>query len=86
MDASDVLVQVLDVRDPNGTRCAHLEEHLKKNCPNKHLVFVLNKVDLVPPSISKRWMKYLQKEYPTVAYKASITNPFGKGSLINILR
>jgi nuclear GTP-binding protein len=31
-------------------------------------------------------VKYLQKEYPTLAYKASITNPFGKGSLINIIR
>jgi len=46
----------------------------------------MNKVDLIPPSITKKWIKHLQKEFPTVAYKASITNPFGKGSLINILR
>jgi nuclear GTP-binding protein len=28
----------------------------------------------------------LSKEYPTLAFHASITNPFGKGSLIQLLR
>ena len=32
------------------------------------------------------WLKHLSKEAPTVAFHASITNPFGKGSLINLLR
>ena len=31
-------------------------------------------------------MKILSAQYPTLAFHASITNPFGKGSLINILR
>jgi len=86
IDASDVILQIIDARDPMGTRCKHLEEHIKKNCPQKHLVLVLNKVDLIPPSVTKKWIKILQKEFPTIAYRASITNPFGKGSLINILR
>lgn len=65
IDASDVILQVIDARDPLGTRCQHLEDHIKKNCPHKHLVLVLNKVDLIPPSITvlffiqKRWMKHL---------------------------
>lgn len=33
-----------------------------------------------------QWVKYLQKDFPTAAFRASITNPFGKGSLINLLR
>ena len=32
------------------------------------------------------WLKHLSKEAPTVAFHASITNPFGKGALINLLR
>lgn len=28
----------------------------------------------------------MSKEYPTLAFKASIENPFGKGSLIQLLR
>jgi nuclear GTP-binding protein len=31
-------------------------------------------------------VKQLSKEYPTLAFHASITNPFGKGSLISLLR
>lgn len=32
------------------------------------------------------WVKHLSKDYPTLAFHASITNSFGKGSLINVLR
>lgn len=52
IDSSDVLINVLDGRNPNGTRTRQLEDYLKKNCPNKHLVFVLNKCDLVPTSVT----------------------------------
>lgn len=48
IDSSDVLVQILDARDPLGTRCYQVERYLKKEKPHKHLIFVLNKVDLVP--------------------------------------
>jgi len=81
-----VLIYVLDARNPNGTRTRSLEEHLKKNCPNKHLVFVLNKCDLVPTSVPQRWVKYLQNYAPTLAFQASITNSFGKGSVIQLLK
>lgn len=63
-----------------------LEEHIKKNCPHKHVVLLLNKCDLVPVWVTAKWAKYLSKEYPTIAYRASISNPFGKGALINIFR
>lgn len=47
VDSSDVIIQVLDARDPMGTRCRHLENHLKKNARHKHLLLLLNKCDLV---------------------------------------
>lgn len=86
LDASDVVLEVLDARDPNGTRCYHIEEHLKKNCPQKHLVLILNKCDLVPTWVTTKWLRYLSQFYPTIAYHASINNPFGKGTLINLMR
>ena len=43
-----MLINVLDARDPMGTRCRAVEQYLKKEAPHKHLVFVLNKCDLVP--------------------------------------
>jgi len=86
VDSSDVLVEVLDARDPMGTRCHIVEHEIRKNRPHKHIVLVLNKVDLVPTWVSRRWLHHLMKDYPTLAFHASISNPFGKNSLLNLLR
>ena len=40
----------------------------------------------MPARVTSAWLKVLSKEAPTLAFHASITNPFGKGSLINLLR
>jgi nuclear GTP-binding protein len=86
LDSSDVICMVLDARDPEGTRCKHVEAHLKNNCPYKHLVYVLNKVDLVPTSVTKAWIKHLSSTCPTIAFRASIAKPFGKLSLIRLFK
>lgn len=86
IDSSDVLLQVLDARDPLGTRSKYIEEFLRKEKPHKHLFFILNKVDLVPTWVTQRWVAILSSEYPTIAFHASLTHPFGKGALINLLR
>ena len=52
IDASDVVIHVLDARDPLGTRCRSVEKYIKDEAPHKHLVFVLNKCDLVPTKIA----------------------------------
>lgn len=86
VDSSDVVIQVLDARDPMGTRSRYLEGFMKRQCPHKHMVLLLNKSDLIPTWASARWLHILGKEYPTLVFHSSITNPFGKGSLINLLR
>ncbi|MQM17415.1 hypothetical protein Taro_050384, partial [Colocasia esculenta] len=86
IDSSDVVVQVLDARDPQGTRCHHLEKHLMEHCRLKHMILLLNKCDLVPAWATKAWLRLLSKEYPTLAFHASINKPFGKGSLLSVLR
>ena len=48
VDSSDVVIHVLDARDPQGTRCRAIELYLKNDAPHKHLIFILNKCDLVP--------------------------------------
>ena len=86
IDSSDVIIQVLDARDPVGTRSSYVEQYLKKEKAHKHLVFVLNKVDLVPTWVTQRWVAILSAEYPTIAFHASLKHPFGKGAIINLLR
>ncbi|EEY65483.1 nucleolar GTP-binding protein 2 [Phytophthora infestans T30-4] len=86
LDCSDVVIQVLDARNVPGTRCEHVEKHIRKNASHKHLIFVINKCDLVPNWVTKRWVQKLSEATPTLAFHASMTNPFGKGALINLLR
>ncbi|GAA5933790.1 hypothetical protein JCM1841_002125 [Sporobolomyces salmonicolor] len=86
IDSSDVLLHVLDARDPMGTRCDSVEAYLAKEKRGKKIVYVLNKVDLVPGWVAARWVKILSKTHPTIAFHASINNSFGKGSLIQLLR
>eukprot|EP01134_Creolimax_fragrantissima_P001634 CFRG1634T1 len=86
IDSSDIVIQVLDARNPLGTRTKHIEKFLKKEKPHKQLIFILNKCDLVPPAVTQKWVKVLSAEFPTLAFHASVTNPFGKGALIQLLR
>ncbi|KAI9831115.1 MAG: GTPase required for pre-60S ribosomal subunit nuclear export and maturation [Sarea resinae] len=86
IDSSDVIIHVLDARDPLGTRCRSVEKYVREEAPHKHLIFVLNKCDLVPTGVAASWVRHLSKDYPTLAFHASITNSFGKGSLIQLLR
>jgi nuclear GTP-binding protein len=86
VDSSDIIVMVIDARDPMGTRCLPLEKELKKNRSHKHLILLMNKCDLVPSWVAKKWVQTLSKEHPTLAFHASVTNPFGKNALIQLLR
>ena len=52
IDSSDVVIHVLDARDPEGTRCRSIEKYIREEAPHKHLVFVLNKCDLVPTGVA----------------------------------
>lgn len=71
VDAADVVLEVLDARDPLGCRCPQVEESVLSSGVNKKLVLILNKIDLVPREIVDQWLKYLRNEFPTIAFKAS---------------
>lgn len=71
IEASDVILEVLDARDPLGTRCVDMENMVMKSGPDKRLVLLLNKIDLVPREAAEKWLKYLREELPAVAFKCS---------------
>jgi nuclear GTP-binding protein len=52
IDSSDVVIHVIDARDPDGTRCRSVEKYIREEAPHKHLIFVLNKCDLVPTGVA----------------------------------
>uniref|UniRef100_A0A8C8ABW3 Guanine nucleotide-binding protein-like 3 n=1 Tax=Otus sunia TaxID=257818 RepID=A0A8C8ABW3_9STRI len=71
IEASDVVLEVLDARDPMGCRCPQLEQAVTCSGGDKKLLLVLNKIDLVPKENLEKWLNYLKKEFPTVAFKSA---------------
>ncbi|KAI6192176.1 CP-type G domain-containing protein [Aphelenchoides bicaudatus] len=69
IEAADIIIEVLDARNPIGSRSHQIEEAVLQK--GKRLVLLLNKIDLVPKDNVKQWLAYLRKQLPTIAFKAS---------------
>jgi len=54
IEASDVIIEVLDARDPLGSRCVELERMVKKAGPLKRVILLLNKIGTCLQSIYVR--------------------------------
>ena len=85
LDSSDIVLHVLDARDPLGTYCQTIKSYIEDK-PHKHIVFILNKTDLIPTFMTKQWIQYFSKIGPTIAFHAHLSKSFGKGALIQLLR
>ncbi|KAK6591025.1 hypothetical protein RS030_111763 [Cryptosporidium xiaoi] len=86
IDSSDIIIHVLDARDPEGTRCRYIEDYISKECKQKYILFVINKVDLIPKWVISKWIGFYGSYRPTIAFHSSITNSFGKRTLFHVLR
>jgi nuclear GTP-binding protein len=71
VELSDVVIQVLDARDPEGCRCRDVEKAVRASGAHKRVILLLNKADLVPRAALEAWLARLRLELPTVAFKAS---------------
>ena len=68
---ADIILEVLDARDPEGCRARLVETSILAADANKKIILVLNKIDLVPRENVQQWLIALRKEFPTIAFKAS---------------
>ncbi len=76
LSSSDILIYVLDARDPNGTRSREIEREITAaDAGSKRLILVLNKIDLVPPPVLKAWLTYLRRYFPTLPLRANNPAP-----------
>ncbi len=64
INEADIILEVLDSRDPESFRNKKIEEIVTKK--GKKLILVINKSDLVPKEVLEEWKKKLSKEHPTV--------------------
>lgn len=76
VEQADVVLYVLDARDPEGTRSREVERSvLAAAGSGKRLILVLNKIDLIPPPVLKAWLANLRREFPTLPIRASNAAP-----------
>lgn len=72
IENADILLEVLDAWDPMGCRIRSIEQKFISCNPDKKIILVLTKIDLVPPSILMQWKSMLSQEFPTVFFKSSL--------------
>ena len=70
IENSDVILEVLDARDPLSCRNKELENKIKSGKYSK-IILVLNKIDLIPVQNAIDWQKYLSNEFPCVLFKSN---------------
>ena len=62
LERSDVVIQIVDCRNPDLYRCVDMERYVHEISPHKRLLMVLNKADFLPPSLRVRWARWLMQE------------------------
>lgn len=79
VDSADVVLYVLDARDPEGTRSKEVEQMvMAADRGSKRMIFILNKIDLVPPPVLRSWLVHLRRSFPTLPLRASKPAPNAK--------
>ncbi|CAL9125679.1 unnamed protein product [Musa acuminata var. zebrina] len=58
LERSDLLVMVVDARDPLFYRCPDLEEYAREIDEHKRTLLLVNKADLLPIAIRCKWAEY----------------------------
>ncbi|TLD34628.1 putative nucleolar gtp-binding protein 2 [Venturia nashicola] len=79
VEQADVVLYVLDARDPEGTRSKEVERQIMSAAGgSKRLILILNKIDLIPPPTLKAWLAHLRRYFPTLPIRASMGAPNAK--------
>lgn len=69
---SDVVIEVIDSREPDLTRSPRMEAYVKKL--GKGLLLVLNKGDLVPREVLEKWVEYFRNQGLRAVYIAATSH------------
>eukprot|EP00262_Sarcandra_glabra_P018088 TRINITY_DN6402_c0_g1_i1.p1 TRINITY_DN6402_c0_g1~~TRINITY_DN6402_c0_g1_i1.p1 ORF type:complete len:638 (+),score=126.49 TRINITY_DN6402_c0_g1_i1:203-1915(+) len=60
LERSDLLVMVVDARDPLFYRCPDLEAYAREIDEYKRTLLLVNKADLLPITVRRRWAEYFR--------------------------
>jgi len=71
IERSDLIVQIVDARNPLLFRSADLEEYVKEVDPSKGNILLVNKSDLLSPEHIEKWREYFRtNNIPAVFWSA----------------
>ena len=63
VDVSDILLEILDARDPQACRLRLAEKKIQSTYGSrKELVLIFNKVDLIPTPVAREWLKIFRAQ------------------------
>ncbi|XP_063707066.1 large subunit GTPase 1 homolog [Culicoides brevitarsis] len=68
VERSDVVVQIVDARNPLLFRCVDLEKYVKEVDPNKQCMLLLNKSDFLNEEQRKCWATYFTEQNVKFAF------------------
>ncbi|XP_026883183.2 large subunit GTPase 1 homolog [Electrophorus electricus] len=73
IERSDVVVQIVDARNPLLFRCPDLEKYVKEVSSHKVNMLLLNKADLLTREQRRAWARYFQKEGMRAVFWSALT-------------
>ncbi|CAD2215595.1 Ferrous iron transport protein B/50S ribosome-binding GTPase, putative [Angomonas deanei] len=88
VESCDVLLQVLDARDPLGCRLTQLEQSIRSSYGDerKQIVVVLNKADLLPSKeVLDAWIHYFEEQEHIMCIPFSATSKAQQQGYVNNL-
>ena len=74
IENSDVILEILDSRDPLNCRSKEIENLILSKKDQKKIILILNKIDLIPIQNALDWQKYLSREFPCILFKSNTQN------------
>jgi nuclear GTP-binding protein len=87
---SDIIIEVLDGRDPLGSRSEEVENLIKEIDPNKTIILLINKIDELSRDNIESWLTYFRKQIPTLAFQSAVPKTFntclGVTTLLRVIK
>ncbi|WP_457557640.1 YlqF/YawG family GTPase [Candidatus Harpocratesius sp.] len=73
---TDIILEVLDARNPLGTHNRMIEDFVKQNRPEIEIYLIMNKADIIPKSVMQEWKWF----FKTQGYKIfAVSARFNRG-------
>lgn len=72
VERSDVIVQIVDARNPLLFRSEDLEKYVKEVSPNKMNMVLINKADFLTDAQRQMWAEYFDKQNTKVAFFSAV--------------